>query len=215
MEEPENNQAFEYEDDDELIPWPEEGDKLFTSASDWQFNAWLKRNGKDWHPYVEGYRRAADLLVEHIINDYRYDVDYLVYPITFLYRQHLELRLKAMILDSNQLRDRECKLPLTHNILSLWIQCREILKELWPEEPDIELDAIEECIKEFCNIDGNSMAFRYPVDKNGDSSHSNTPNLINVRHLAHTMTKIANLLDGAHTAIQEYINFKQEMNEYY
>lgn len=204
------------ENDDEQSPFPEIGDKLFVACDvDWQYNAWIKKFGSNWYPYIEGYRQAADLLIEHIINDSRYGLDCLIYPITFLYRHHLELRLKAIILDGSKLLDLKSTLPTHHDIFPLWLQCRHILTEVWPEGPHAALDAIEAFIKEFCTIDKKSMSFRYPVDKAGNPSSSSVPGLINVRHLAETMTKMANLLDGAHTGIQAYLDSKTEIEAYY
>lgn len=208
-----NNLEFVCEDDPIPIPWPEKGDKLFTASSDWQNNACLNQFNTDWHPYIQGYHRAADVLVKNIVEEDRFNVDYLVYPIIFLYRQYLELQLKAIILDGNQLFDRVCEPPITHHdILSLWTQCRRIFKEACAECP--ELGAVENCIKEFCMLDKSSMAFRYPVDKKENPSLPNVPNLINVRHLADTMAKIINLLDCAHTEIQVRLDAKLEMNSY-
>ncbi|HHS8916416.1 TPA: hypothetical protein ACTVMT_005267, partial [Escherichia coli] len=46
--------------------------------------------------YTEGYRRAADILINHIDESGR-DQDFLVYPVLFLYRHHLELLIKQII----------------------------------------------------------------------------------------------------------------------
>ena len=197
------------------IPWPKKGDILFTDAEDWQYNACLNKFGEDWYAYTEGYRRAADTLVEHITQRCRYDVDFLVYPIVFLYRQHLELRLKTLIIDGNRLYDNPPGFPKTHKIDILWKECRKILEKVWPKGPKEEIDAVEICIVEFSKIDPKSEAFRYPVDRDETPILPSELKRINVRHLADSMAKVANFLDGAHCGITEHLDIKGDIEREY
>lgn len=64
----------------------------FTPDPDSYMNAY---SGGDWDTYAMGYKRAGDILVQYVA-DNDWDQDFLVYPITFLYRQYLELRLKEL-----------------------------------------------------------------------------------------------------------------------
>ena len=84
-----------------------------------------------WHLYVEGYRRAADRLVETIFEQ---DLDYLVYPILFLYRHYLEVGLKSLYLlyglyletsRTNELK----KINHTHSQTYLWKLVRPRLQQ--------------------------------------------------------------------------------------
>lgn len=76
-------------------PPPRKGDKLFRGdLRDWKNNACL-RNGNEY-AYREGYRRGAQILVR-AVEETQSDQDFLVYPIVFLYRHHIELALKRVI----------------------------------------------------------------------------------------------------------------------
>lgn len=86
---------------------------LFQSDNDWKNNACLNFTSDPTHGYIEGYKRAADLLVAHVMEKGK-DQDYLVYPITFLYRQHLELRIKEIIADGRNLLDEGSGHPTHH-----------------------------------------------------------------------------------------------------
>ncbi len=59
---------------------------------------------------MEGYRRGARLLVEHV-DEHARDQDFLVYPIMFLYRHHIELALKNIILQVPYVIERELTTP--------------------------------------------------------------------------------------------------------
>lgn len=196
------------------VLWPQKGDKLFAPDIDLQLNASMNVSlpwdpCSVWYPYVEGYMRAADLLVKTLTEDpircRTVGVNYLVYPIGFLYRHHLELRLKYIILESAELYDgvivEEKKLLRSHDLSWLWEQYKRVI-EVCLAGSDSEFQAVEKCIKEFCDID-KGYGFRYPVDKHNNPSLPNVPLLVNIRHLANTVAKIANYLDCAQTALQE------------
>jgi hypothetical protein len=83
-------------EEDINIPWPQKYDKLFKGDADWWHNACLNFSLDMGIGYVYGYKKAADILVEYI-KDTKTNQDYLVYPIVFLYRHHLELIIKEII----------------------------------------------------------------------------------------------------------------------
>jgi hypothetical protein len=191
--------------------WPRKGDLLFKGDDDWWHNACLNFLPDQWGMYADGYKRAGDLLVEYVKNAHR-DQDILVFPIVFLYRQYIELRVKEIIRDGNQLLGIPESFPKHHKIDELWRECRKILEKLWPEGPTDDLDAVEECIQQFSQKDPSSMAFRYPTDKHGNRS---LPDLrhINLRNLSDVIDRIASLLDGASMGLSYYLEQKQEMEQ--
>jgi len=185
------------------IPWPRQGDQLFKPDVDWWHNACLNRLNDNWGLYAGGYKRAGDLLVEHIKDD-QSEQDFLVYPIAFLYRQYIELRLKEVIRYGTRLLDSPKAFPKHHNLERLWKQCRKILEHVWSEGPTGDLDTVEDCIHQFSKTDPDSMAFRYPADKDDNPSLPDL-NQINIRNLAEVTTRISSLLDGAVTGISAYL----------
>lgn len=184
---------------------------LFTSIAapdpDCYLNACLHVN---WDIYAEGYKKGGDILVQHVI-DNNWDQDFLVYPIVFLYRQYLELRLKELIHVSSRLLDQNVDIPRDHNLLSLWRKVSPNIEQVWSDsETKKHLEAIEDRLKELCNIDPGSYAFRYPEDTKG------TPTLvgmqhINLRRLKDVVQAISNVLDGSSIGMGEYLNAKHEM----
>ena len=117
-------------------PPPRKGDLLFRDdLPDWHNNACLNVTwGDDQIGYTEGYRRGARLLVEHVVENAQ-DQDYLVYPIIFLYRHHIELALKGIIrrapfLIDRQLTDTEKKHLGKHRLNLLWADLKPMLAEI-------------------------------------------------------------------------------------
>ncbi len=82
--------------DENASPWPQKGDKLFVEGDDWYYVACLNDKRDNLGLYIVGYKEAGDILVKNIIES-RSHHDSLVFPIVFMYRHYLELRLKQLI----------------------------------------------------------------------------------------------------------------------
>jgi len=184
---------------------------LFQSDKDWKNNACLNFTSDPTHGYVEGYKRAADLLVAHVMKKGK-DQDYLVYPITFLYRQHIELRLKQIITDGRSLLDDGSGHPTHHQLDKLWPIAKEIIRKVWAESksdpPDFK--AIDHFIGEIVAVDADSTAFRYPKAKDG-SNQLQGLRCINLRHLGECIDSVSEFLDGVICGISVYLEAKNEM----
>lgn len=187
----------------------QEKDQLFKAESDWYHNAMLNVWSNNLSVYADGYKKAADALVEHIKNN-RHEIDFLVFPVVFLYRQYIELRLKDLIINGSELLDIFTKLPTHHKIGKLWQRCKPLLKKIYKDSPFKDLNEIENYIEQFAETDPLATAFRYPTDKEGNPS---LPHLshINLRHLFDIIQKISTLLDGAGMGIDAELDMKREV----
>lgn len=193
------------------IPWPRAGDILFQSANDWWCNACLnlRHAENSWDVYAIGYKEAADVLCERVFETGRH-ADLLIYPIAFLYRHYLELRIKDIIMAGRTLLEQTLDFQHVHRIDVLWYSCRKILEEVSPGSPRDDFDAVEDCIRQFAKVDPESMSFRYPVTKDGKAT---LPSLqhINIRNLQEVMARISSLLEGASDSISVYLDHKYSM----
>ena len=118
----------------------------------------------DWNALAWGYKRAADILAEHVLATFN-GGDLIIYPIVHLYRHHLELTLKDIIRRGNELLDVPVKQRDIHSLGELWKDCRAILERagMPVDIPEIaEAVPFETCIKEFESFDPRGESFRYP-----------------------------------------------------
>ncbi len=187
---------------------------LFTSKvahdAERYLNADLHLSSENWDTYATGYKIAGDNLVQYVI-DNNLDQDFLVYPIGFLYRHYLELRLKELIFVSSALLDKDDEFRKNHNLLSLWKLARPNIESVWPEDKTkTYLDWLEERIKELSDLDPKSDAFRYPEKKKGEATLRGLLH-INLKHLKEVFQGISDVLDSASTGMGEYLNSKNEM----
>jgi hypothetical protein len=165
--------------------------------------------------YVLGYKEAADSLVERVMETGRHQ-DSLVFPICFLYRQYIELRLKEVIQSGRRLLDEPGTFPQHHNIQHLWDTAVAILKKVSAgdiEPPDF-LTLPSHVVAEFSKIDPDSFAFRYPSDKQGANPLEGLAH-INLRRVAEYVNAFSNAIDAGSMAISVYLDQKNEFASYY
>lgn len=187
---------------------------IFTSDVDWQCNACLNWSHSTFEMYTMGYKEAADTVVAQVIDAGRHQ-DILVFPICFLYRQYIELRLKEIIRSGKILLDEPGDFPQHHRILDLWSIAIAILKKAFSQElepPDLMV--AKHVVSEFSKLDPESFAFRYPVDKKGVNSLEGL-SYINLRRVAEYLDAFAMIMDACSMGISVYLDHKREMESYY
>lgn len=184
---------------------------LFKSEKDWHNNACLNYGLDDWYIYAEGYKQAADYLVNRVIESGE-DQDTLVYPIVFLYRQYGELRLKQLARDACDLLGEPFVLRRTHRLDELWDTAFALIQRVEGGETGpgvLEAGAI---LKEFSQVDPTAQAFRYPEDRSGRISEIR---YINLRRLRDEFAKVTLVLDGVVDAFSYYQDLQNEARSSY
>jgi len=167
---------------------------LFKADNDWQHNACL--NWASWDVYADGYKEAADRLVGTAMEN-RWLLDALIYPIVFLYRHWIELRLKEIISQGGVLIQEHHEAPMKHGLTELWDEARAVVMKIWPNADYTELSLVTAAIQEFNGVDPLSITFRYGRDRKGRLTLPGDITHINVRNLKEQMDKLALYLDGA------------------
>ncbi|NQT14998.1 MAG: hypothetical protein HQ582_19740 [Planctomycetes bacterium] len=190
------------------MEWPRKDEKLFTLDDDYANNACLTPYWTSLGRYGENYRDAADTIINAAINGDTY-VDAVVYPAVFLYRHYLELTLKDIISCTKRLEKEGNGFPKTHKLSTLWPQAKRLLEKHYGSDAPKELEYLDGWFNEFIEHDPDSMAFRYPFDKDGNRHLMNLTH-INVRHLMETMGRIACFLSCIAGRIGERLDWSME-----
>ncbi len=208
--------------EEQLIPDPpRKEDVLFQSGfEDWHNNACLNFSYGNDIGYTEGYRRGAYLLVEYV-NEHGRDQDFLLYPIVFLYRHHIELALKAILRDAPYVLDRrptpaEIKHSQKHRLDLLWQDVKPIFDDVakaagWNTLARNDKEGIDSCIRQLTELDPDSMSFRYSRSKEGSPLLPAELTCFNLRHFAELMEKLAEYLDSLNMALSVLRDAKAEM----
>lgn len=181
---------------------PHKDDVLFRYDDEGITNACVNyaRDGGDY-AYRRGYRVGARLLAQYCIDECR-EQDGLIYPIVFLYRQHVELALKDLIRDAAELSATtltadEQKHLKRHDLKDLWGDLKKLLKKFGPPYPDREhVAAVDSYIDQLMEFDRASFSFRYPRTKSEDSSLPANLKHIGIRNFQTLMERLADYLEG-------------------
>lgn len=186
--------------------------------------------------YAIGYKEAADQLIAGIRTERRLD-SHLAYPVMFLYRHYLELRLKEIVIglkeqgslsadfdrynlwpqlpDYRDYQVRGHRLTFFWNrMLAYWFSAIEagLVTGIALEELEAKYDVVGERINELDEIDRSSEVFRYPVDKNGNPYQIRVLNSRELRHVRDVVEGIAYHLDTISGLVYEA---KEELKEQY
>jgi hypothetical protein len=205
-------------------PPPRKSDVLFGSGTDWQANACV--NGiDDLAAYQNGYRRAALHLAEYVCDAGR-GQDFLVYPIVYLYRHHIELTLKSIIsvacfVVDYTLTEKDLDTLGRHDLAKLWNLARPLLNptcELGgsPALPPDDLEGIDSYILQLHKLDPDGQRFHYATTKSKGRKAKRLPSLhpdlkhINIRNFAIALEKLADYLDALDMWFGDLVDAKIE-----
>lgn len=198
---------------------PRKGEKLFRGdLRDWKNNACL--NNGDEFAYRQGYRRGAQILVR-AVQESECDQDFLVYPIVFLYRHHIELVLKRIIKQAPYIIERtltkaEINHLGPHRLDMLWQDFKPMAAAIskaagWNDLVQEDVEGIDDYIRQIFEVDPSSYSLRYAHSKQGSPSLPKELTHINLRHFGELMERLANYLYGLEAAISDLGDKKHEM----
>jgi hypothetical protein len=188
--------------------------KLFVGGRPGLRDADLTLGAGNWDAYALAYKLAGDLLAQRV-GDSPWHSNLLGLPIVFLYRHYLELRLKELLESSATLLDLDEGVPTDHYLSDHWHSLRPRLEQVWPDAKH-DLDAVEEKIHEFVEVDASAETFRYPVYKDGRPTLRFKPQSlelnphIDTAHLEDAIAAIEAVLGACSLGLSAYLDAGME-----
>jgi len=204
----------------EPLPAPRADDVLFGFDSrDPMANARLNTS---WQPdffYSLGYREGARRLANHVLETYS-DQDTLIFPIVYLYRHHIELVLKRLLVVASSVVDRqltpaELKHLGMHRLDLLWADLKPMLSACYRKAnlaaPVKEnMAGVDSYIRQLSTVDRESQSFRYSISSKGDPALAGLTH-INIRTFAEKMERLCDLFVSIEGNLQLHLDFEAEM----
>jgi hypothetical protein len=188
------------------IRYPDNGRDFFHDKGSNDELAWLQKLFQEFGSYASGYQLGAIKLLDHALDEPR-QRDFLVYPIVFLIRLYIELRLKELIQGLNYCQQQTKDFPSGHNILNLWNDFKIKYQAVGESIADDSFKAMDSIIYELGNTETISMSFRYPVDKDGNKIQK--LETVNLTELRKTFIRVSYMFDGISMQIDHYVDITE------
>lgn len=193
-------------DPDESL-WPRDTDDLLDTSGPWTGHALLDWQRGTGTGRMEGFRRAAEVLVGHVLQR-RGDLDFLFYPIANCWRHHIELQLKSLVVALNRLLDAPAAPPRGHDVMKLWDQVRPKLATAFPKEPPRDAENVDRVLRQLHAVDPDGQNFRYHRRTDGSLALPDVDR-VDIRAWHGALIRVSNYLDGA----AGQVSYHQEMKD--
>ncbi|WP_373181285.1 hypothetical protein [Clostridium butyricum] len=200
--------------------WPEKGGKLIKETDNYYHFAHFGWGDVETqlYGYMEGYKEAADNLIEHATNSKNIKIlDTLVFPICFLYRQYLELVMKSIFLKYSGVSEEEkvnVIKGVSHSLVKIWDKIVPIISEEATKDEMEDINIVADYIRQFSDFDKSSFTFRYPINKKIDLLF-NEDKFLDLINLRERMNELYNFFGGCDGKLDSIRDFKYEMMSYY
>jgi len=148
------------------------------------------------------------------------DAHYLVYPIVFLYRHHVELVLKRLLLMLADLAEKELDHKTSkdlekHCLYQLWTDLKGFLKSADDRcglRIDCEdQDGINSYIQQLSEVDPDSQVFRYARSKKGERLLPEELKCINIAVFSEHMERLCSFLDNVDSYLDHMLELRNDM----
>lgn len=204
----------------EPLQAPSKDDVLFDFDSiDPMANARLNYSYRPDLFYSMGYGEAAKLLVEHVLKTYA-DQDTLVFPIAYLYRHHIELVIKRVLVLCAEVLKRPLSPPekshlKKHRLDLLWNDIKATLRVSYKRAsgkmpPNAHIQGVDSYIRQLNERDKESDSFRYSTSKEGRRALADLTH-INIRSLADKMERLSEFFAAIECQLELHLDFEAEM----
>ena len=194
----------------EDIRYPEDETVLFKETGNVEDLAYARDMMQEFGSYADGYQTGALKLIDSALSSTSAkERDELLYPIVFLLRHYMELRMKELIQALNYCLKREDNFPTGHNLDFLWGAFKEKYKELGEDISSNNFQNMDRLMSELHGFDPLSMSFRYPVDKDGSKTQKVVA--LDLLNLKDTFIRMSFMFDGISMQLAHYVDITNEM----
>ena len=205
------------------IRWPSRGDNPFPvnakspNSPTWCSLDWMANFRIDDSSYAEAFKGAGDKIIGELARgEDTAHPDIYFFPIVFLYRHCLELKMKSIIRLGVNLKfisqdENLLKVLGSHNLHSMWNKVKEAITKYWPDGPEDELQSAERIILDFHRIDNTGQNLRYSENKEGAKTIKQMPPSVQLLNLKDVFEKIYNFFDGCEEGFENERQTKNEM----
>jgi hypothetical protein len=189
--------------------WPVTGMILIAPGDTWHQVACVGSSRGQAYARISGFRLAAEVLAQHSSRSTA-DLDVLVFPYLYCWRQHIELALKKATMDLDRLAGEVGAWPKGHRLLPLWERFVRAQASAGLNRDD-GIEQIAPVIRELHSLDPSGDAFRYHIHTDLSPTLPQLGN-VSINTIADVMARVSNYLEAAIDEISILLEHKADMD---
>ena len=130
------------------------------------------------------------------------------FPVAYLYRHYLELKMKDVLKDGIRtgLIEVDPKVMTGHNLHRLWVKFRQLVVTMKMGSDPEPLDRTERVVLDFHQLDATGQVFRYPRSKDGTPHLTNAPWAVGFENMRRVVAEAAELLGGCESCMHRFLD---------
>jgi len=183
---------------------------LFAPGTEFRHNAYPETSYFSWNLRAQGFRHAAERLIDAWPEFSIFGKNVSIYPILFNFRMYIELILKDIVREDIKAVSGGGVMRGKHDLIPQWNTCCEVIRRRKLPVDHAEISRLDGYIKEFDKIDPKSQTFRYPIRPDGTLWFQQTPGPINLANLQMVMFDITELLEKISNLLYADIDLENE-----
>ncbi len=183
-----------------------------------------------WVRYEEGYYLAALALIDRQLSEPDWAQEFVIYPILFLYRHHVELALKSILIEAmasfetcGEIKNKEDtrrakhlqEITKEHNLLKLWDYLVTFITANRRKPMIDDTQLIRTILEELTTLDPTSMNTRYGLQRDMETPSLGIVRKLSLRNIREVFAKLSRDLNEIMIRFQ-YINepwWDEELHE--
>ncbi|MFG2071256.1 hypothetical protein [Nonomuraea maritima] len=204
---------MDFEQADWTTPWPNGTSDLRAIGDESMvaYPQWRRSSDDPWFGYVEGYRLAAQAIVNQA-KAAGHANDSLIFPFLMCWRHYVEIQLKSLINLMQRGLGHEVDVPGTHNLAKLWERSESLLAETDAFGDDKSTRHVRRLILQLHALDPTAQEARYPITTKGLPTFNKVSRL-DMRAIHVAMEGVAKYLTGTDVGLTEHFRFRRELAE--
>lgn len=173
----------------------------------WAFTEWAR---------ADGFRQAGEILVRATRELDHLESDRVVFPIVFLYRHSVELKLKELLAVCRSYLADPSEIPLSHDLVQLWELVLADLSHCPAGRTETYFDEIDATVRQLQAVDDKAAtAFRYVRQRDGSRSLPRDLVVIDPTRVGERLERALTIFDGWMEGIGVAADARSEMRAEY
>ncbi len=174
--------------------------------------AWLDEWSITWPGHAEAFLAVGRFAAQHFEDiDSSMGQDCLAFPICYLHRHALELKLKELLSVGREFLGEPSTVPENHDLRKLWSEARIIVEQCPVGKRDPYVDECDLRIEQIARVDPQpGTNFRYPEARDGGRPLPRDLKALDVAHFSEQLGEVCDYLEAWIIGLDESVRAQRD-----